>query len=200
MDYDISKLEEYGVDTEVGLEYTGGYNKYISALQRFYKSYESNRAKLDETLSSGNITDFTIYVHALKSNARMIGAVELSSMFEELELAGRDGNSEAITKAAPDTIERYKRLIEQLRPIGEAKKVTAADEISAEEARETAGKLLEALDDFDDELSLKLATKLKGYPFRITQRDMLEQAVNNIEDFLYDEAAEIIRDISETIE
>ena len=111
MDYDISKLEEYGVDTEVGLEYTGGYNKYISALQRFYKSYESNRAKLDETLSSGNITDFTIYVHALKSNARMIGAVELSSMFEELELAGRDGNSEAITKAAPDTIERYRRLI-----------------------------------------------------------------------------------------
>ena len=58
----------------------------------------------------------------------------------------------------------------------------------------------QALDDFDDELSLELAKKLLGYPFRITQRDKLNEAIALIEDFMYDEAADIIRDIEPTIE
>ena len=73
--------------------------------------------------------------------------------------------------------------------------VKPADEISAEEALTTANKLLAALDDFDDELSKELALKLTGYPFRITQKELLTQAIGYINDFLYDEAAEKIREI-----
>ena len=73
-------------------------------------------------------------------------------------------------------------------------------EISGEEARQTADKLLAALDDFDDEEAKRLAKILSGYPFRMTQADKLKEAVSFIEDFMYDEAADIIRQIVSTIE
>ena len=39
-----------------------------------------------------------------------------------------------------------------------------------------------------------------GYPFRMTQADKLREAVALIEDFMYEEAAEIIRQIAPAIE
>ena len=76
----------------------------------------------------------------------------------------------------------------------------AADEISADVAKDTADKLLVALDDFDDELSKELAKKLSGYPFRITQKEKLKEAIAYIEDFMYDEAIDVIREIYSAIE
>ena len=73
-------------------------------------------------------------------------------------------------------------------------------ELSADEAKKTAEALLNALDDFDDELSLELAGKLSNYPFRITQKQRLREATDNIQDFLYDEAAELIREIVPSID
>ena len=74
-----------------------------------------------------------------------------------------------------------------------------ADATSAE-AKETASKLLEALDDFDDDLSMELAEKLTGYPFRMTQKGKLKEAVGLIGEFMYDEAAELIKEIMPAIE
>jgi hypothetical protein len=99
-----------------------------------------------------------------------------------------------------DTLKNYEELIKKLSPIGQMDKVSAAGEISAEVAKATADELLVALDDFDDELSKKLAAKLSGYPFRITQRDRLQDAIGLIDDFMYDEAAEIIKEIYPSIE
>ena len=130
----------------------------------------------------------------------MIGASALGGVFEELELAAKEGKAEFVGSRTKDAMELYGRVIEAIRPFGEMEKVTAGDEISAEEARETAGKLLEALDDFDDELSAALAAKLEGYPFRITQRQKLKEAAGYISDFSYDEAAELIKEIIPAIE
>ena len=45
-----------------------------------------------------------------------------------------------------------------------------------------------------------LAEKLSGYPFRITQKEKLKTAMAYIEDFMYDEAADLIREIYSEIE
>ena len=98
------------------------------------------------------------------------------------------------------TLKAYEDLVKQLSPIGEMEKVTAAGEISGEEARETARLLLAALDDFDDEASLSLVKKLSGYPFRLTQKELLKKAEGLIGDFLYDDAAAVIQELSGAIE
>ena len=87
-----------------------------------------------------------------------------------------------------------------LRPIGEADIEMPASEITGEEALLLSKELLEALDDYDEEKSAELAKKLLGYPFRLRQQGELNQAIKLISDFCYDDAAEIIKEISGTIE
>ena len=199
-DFDLNTVSGYGLDVETGLSFTGGRDRYLSALQRYYKSYPANREKIESALAASDIENYTILVHALKSNSKMIGATDLGTLFEELELAGKAGDTDKINALTPEVLAKYASLREQLTPVGEMEQVQAAGEISGDEAKETAAKLLEALDDFDDELSAKLAAKLSGYPFRITQKTKLKEAADYISDFMYDEAAEIIREIMPAIE
>lgn len=200
MEFDFSVLEENGISVTEGISYTGGSEKYVSALQRYFRRYESNKKALEDFLSAGDMENYSIKVHSLKSNSRMIGASALGDAFEELELAAKEGNAGLVNSKSPLALDLYARVIDAIRPFGEMEKVTASDEITAEEAKETAEKLLEALDDFDDDLSAELAAKLGGYPFRITQRQKLKEAAGLIGDFMYDEAAELIKEIIPAIE
>ncbi len=200
MGMDILWMKEAGLDTEAGIGYTGSEEKYVSAVQRFYRNYEKNRAKVEEAFNSKDNESLKITVHALKSNAKMIGANTLSGCFESLEAAAGSNDTDVIKSLTPVVMRDYKLLIEKLDPVSKLGEVHAADEISAQTALKTVGELLEALDDFDDDLSKQLATKLAGYPFRMTQADKLKEAIAYIDDFMYDEAAQLIREIGQTIE
>lgn len=200
MDDQFERLEAQGIAVAEGLDYTGGPDRYAAALQRYFHNYEANRAAVEDALSAGELETYTIKVHALKSNSKMIGASALGKAFEELELAGKRGDAAFVSEHTAAALSQYAELIELLRPIGEAAAVRAPGEIGAAEARETAEKLLEALDNFDDELSAELAEKLAGYPFRPTQKEKLREAAELIGSFMYDEAAALIREIVPAIE
>ncbi len=200
MEYDFSWLGGLGIDPETGIAYTGGKDRYLSALQRFYGGYEANRAKVEEFFQQKDIENYMIKVHALKSNAKMIGAASLSAGFERLESAARDGDTDVIEEETGTVLDRYAALVEGLTPIGTMEKVNAAGEISVEEAREIVRVLLAALDDFDDETAASLVKKLSGYPFRLTQKELCKKAETLIGDFLYEEAAAVIQELSGAIE
>ena len=200
MGTDLTWLDEAGLDTKTGISYTGGEDKYVSAIARFYRNYEKNRARICGYLASGDYENYMITVHALKSNARMIGAENLSVLFEKLETAARNNETGLIEEENAAALKQYDDLIQKLSPIVGMGDVRPADEITAGIAKETAEKLLAALDGFDDEEAKKQAQILSGYPFRMTQAAKLKEAVSRIEDFMYDEAADIIRQIVPTIE
>ena len=200
MEFDLNALTELGVDTKTGMEYTGGKEKYLSALQRFYKTSENNRRKVWEFLTAGDMENLSIAVHALKSNAKMLGAADLAEGFEKLELASRENDRELVSASIDGTMAGYEKLLEVIKPLGEMETFKAPGEISAEEAKKTADALLDALDEFDDELAKALVRKLSGYPFRITQKGKLREAEDQINDFMYEEAADLIREILPAIE
>ena len=200
MALDITFLEDYGIDTRLGMEYTGSEEKYISAVQRYYKNYQANKEKVEDYLVRDDIDNYTILVHALKSNSLMIGAKELSEDFKMLEMAGNNDDIATIKAKTGDTLEKYGNLIKVIEPIGKADIKPPADEISGDEAKKVADELLLALDDFNDELSSKLISKLSGYPFRLTQKEKLSKAASFIENFDYDPAVEIIKEIYDSIE
>ncbi len=195
MEADLAKLEEYGLSTSAGLAFTGSSEKYKAAIQRYLKGHDANRKDIAELAETGDIENYRIKVHALKSNSRMIGASELAQKIEALEKAASDGDTAFINEQTASALEDYDRLVEFLAPVGQLGEVHPVDEINAEEARRISDELLTALDDFDDDLSKELAKKLSGYPFRITQKEKLREAIRYIEDFLYDDAAELIKEI-----
>ncbi len=200
MEIDLGFLEDNEVDVKSGIEYTGGKEKYLSALKRYYQNYEDNREKLEKLWADRDMENYTIQVHALKSNSRMVGANDLADAFEGLEAAAGEGNASFIDENFVMTIEKYSQFAELIKPIGEADIEKPAGEISGEEARELSKELLDTLDEYDDEKSLELAKKLCGYPFRLRQREQMNEAVKLITEFRYDDAADIVREITGSIE
>ncbi len=200
MEFDLTFLQNAGIDTKLGIEYTGGRDKYLSSLKRFYAAYENNCSMLQKFQNAGEIENYKILVHALKSNSKMVGALELSASFEALEQAAEEGNTDYINENGEKILLKYGEFAELIKPIGEADIEKPADEIDGERALELVKELLEALDDFDDEKSMKLAKELSGYPFRLTQKESLNRAIKLISDFNYDDAAGIIEEISKSIQ
>lgn len=200
MDFNLDNISALGIDLKTGIEYTGGNDKYISALQRYFKSSENNKKKIKDYLETSDLDNLAITVHALKSNSKMIGALSLASKFEVLEIASKNKDVETIKNNIQPTLDEYEVLLDVLKPLGESESFKAPGELTGEEAKEVAAKLLEALDDFDDDKASELINKLAGYPFRITQKNKLKEAADNIGDFMYDEAAELIREILPAIE
>ncbi len=200
MGFSMEQVLALGIDLKAGLDYTGGNEKYISALQRYFKSSANNKTKIKEYLRTDDLDNLAITVHALKSNSKMIGAISLASKFETLEIASKNKDIESIKANIKPALEEYEALLEVLKPLGEVAEYKAPGEISGEEARKVADELLEALDDFDDEKSSELIKKLAGYPFRITQKNKLKEAADYIGEFMYDEAADLVRGIISAIE
>ena len=117
-----------------------------------------------------------------------------------MEIASKNKDIEAVKRTIKPALEEYAILLEALKPLGDVPSYKAEGEIGGAEAREVADKLLLALDDFDDEQSTELVRKLSGYPFRITQKEKLKEAMDKISDFCYEEASDLIREIIPAIE
>ena len=63
---------------------------------------DSKSAKIEQFLEENMLRDFTIEVHALKNNARMIGAMELSQLFYKMEQLGNEEKKQTREKKKSD--------------------------------------------------------------------------------------------------
>lgn len=196
---DFSYLEEKGIDVKSGIAFCSDENRYLSMLQRFYKMYDKNRRKLLVPSEDGNTDGFTIAVHALKGNSRMIGADSFANLAEEFEEMGKAGKIEEITERLPELMDSYMVLMEIIKPFGEMKPVHIPGEMSEYEACEIGDRLLQALDDYDGDLASKLLTELLKYPFRITLKRRLKEAGENIEAYMFEEAYATVRNALDSI-
>ncbi len=137
-----------GINVFDGIRNSGGKELFESLLGDFYTLIDMKASKIEKCLSDGLIRDFTVEVHALKSTARMIGALELSDMFRELEEYGHSEDVSAINGKIAEVMERYRRYKEYLKPFAKANE-SAKDEVPASKIRETLADMKDAVDNFD---------------------------------------------------
>ncbi|MBQ5431523.1 MAG: response regulator [Lachnospiraceae bacterium] len=93
-------LEMEGLSLEDGIRNNGSVKTYMEVLKTYYKGLSGQLDKIEELFEAGNIKDYTIKVHALKSSSRIIGALEVADLAEALEKAG---DEEYIAKIIQDT-------------------------------------------------------------------------------------------------
>ncbi len=91
--YDKEKLSAAGIGVSVGLDYSGNDEElYAEILGEFAASCGDKIKALDELLEKEDWKTYEIKVHALKSNARMIGAEALAVRALKLEEAAKNGD------------------------------------------------------------------------------------------------------------
>ncbi|MCR5289079.1 MAG: Hpt domain-containing protein [Treponema sp.] len=111
---DISKIE--GIDYHAGVRNCAGLDTFKEALAEFYRRLDENYTKIQKTLEQSDWKNFRIYVHSLKSSARLIGALGLSDLAMRLEHAADTEDVSVIHELTPELLSLYKSYQEKLLP------------------------------------------------------------------------------------
>ncbi len=199
-DMNFNDLKKAGFNTEEGMTYTGSSEKYLAALQRFYKRADKTRDSINEGSANENYEEMTTIVHALKSNARTIGADTLASIAEQMERYGKSEEYYEMESLKEVLLDELGSVVECIRPYGEMEEVHPSSEISAEEAERIGNELIEAIEGFEDDKAINLIDELMRYPFRFTLINVLKNAREDVREFEYNEALLKIRRVISQIE
>ena len=129
---------------------------------------------MENCLNEGLIREYTIEVHALKSMARMIGALELSEQFYQMEMLGNAGETELIKKRTPDILSLYRSYKEVLKDhikSGAEEKTI----VSYEQVEKTLMRLHDAMDSFDLDEADEAMKELESYDLPNDIKAMVEK-------------------------
>jgi signal transduction histidine kinase/CheY-like chemotaxis protein/HPt (histidine-containing phosphotransfer) domain-containing protein len=89
-------LNQNLIDIKTGISNNGGENDYLEMLKIFYNYADSNLEELNSYFNVEDFSNYTVKVHALKSSARIIGAIMLGNDAQRLEDAGKAQNYDQI--------------------------------------------------------------------------------------------------------
>jgi CheY-like chemotaxis protein len=99
-----------GIDSTQGMAYCGTVQIYRSTLILFRDQIDAKAKRMEEFRQAGNLPDYIVEVHSLKSAARWIGAAALGDLAESLEMAARAGNKTQVDRDTPTLLEQYRAL------------------------------------------------------------------------------------------
>ena len=107
----LNALRAAGVDPSEGLQYTNNDEAfYRTLLNEYAVSYQEKSEKIKETFSKEDWKEYGVYVHALKSTSKMIGAMELSELAAKLEAAANNSDIDTIKGKQDLMMKRYEAV------------------------------------------------------------------------------------------
>ncbi len=103
-----------GIDPGTAIKNSGSEAAFRSVLQMFYESYGARSEELEDYFAASDWKNYTIKVHALKSSARLVGALDLSEEAFALEKAGKGSDIDYIIANHPQLMTEYRILVDGL--------------------------------------------------------------------------------------
>ncbi len=102
------------INLKVGLERSGSEEVYRMLLRSFSKQIDRKTQEFERLYAEGDIRNYTIRIHGLKSTARLIGAESLGEKAEALEKAAMDNDIDAIEAQHGAFLAEYAKLRDPL--------------------------------------------------------------------------------------
>lgn len=196
-----------GLQAETGLECCGGDEAtYCMILNTFYKEGQGKTDQIEGQLSAGDITNFTINVHAVKSASASIGGLQTSEAYKELEMAGKDQDIEFINSHIERAVILFNDLLKDvevyLREHNSFEERQETDLSGLEQEELSAGDLelfIQYADEFETSLLEELCEKLAGRNFGEKINPYIAEMLTAVEDFDYDIALEKAKELLEEL-
>ena len=108
---DIKFLEKNGVDINKSLELFGDSNTYNETIGEFLVGIHTKINQLIKCMNGKDLTNYAIYVHSMKSDARYFGFTKLADMAYEHELKSKDGDFSYVSTHINDLINETNKTI-----------------------------------------------------------------------------------------
>jgi len=190
---DLNTATIADLDTQGARQLLGNDKLYLNILKKFYESIPTKAKAIKGFFDEQNIHAYTIAVHALKSEARQIGATELSSMAAELEKAGNENDTRIIREKTVYMMKKYLSYLQDLKPFFGEDEATSAQKEKID--NDTLGGLFEklaaALDELDMDGMEEVSAKLDEYGYEGEEADICKELKEAISEMDMDACEEL---------
>jgi CheY-like chemotaxis protein len=122
------------------------------ALRDFYNALDPHAGRLDALFREGNVPEYRVLVHGMKSAAATVGIIPLAGMAKILEYAARDGDWETVSRLHEVFLREWRCYQENLRAVpgvAEEPDESAALDFNPEAVKSLLSDVAEAMDEFD---------------------------------------------------
>lgn len=183
------ELKIEGLDTVEGIRNCGSETLFLNLLGDFYKLIDEKCAKVEEYLTTEQIRSYTIEVHGLKNTARMVGAMELSELFYQMECLGNAGEYEEIRQRTPQVLALFRSYKPILKPFAAEK--GELTKVSIDEIKHALKRLHDAVDVFDLDEADAAMNELLGYEVPLRMRESVERLSALVADVAMEEVLKL---------
>lgn len=167
------------IDEEEGISACGSEEVYSRVLKEFLALAQKNIEEMRTLFSQRDLENLTIKVHALKSSARLAGALSLSGEAARLEEEGNRQNWDGVAAGIDKLLEHYEKTAAAIRA-GIGEDTQDKPEASAQEFIEGMLAVREFNDAFDyDSIDVVMDT-LDGYAIPDVIKDDYDKLKNAI--------------------
>ncbi|MBP3205452.1 MAG: PocR ligand-binding domain-containing protein [Lachnospiraceae bacterium] len=182
------------LDTASARQLLGNDKLYLNILKKFYESIGNKAMAIKKFYDDQDIHAYTIAVHALKSEARQIGAKELSDMAAELEKAGNANDMRIIREKTAHVLKKYLMYQQDLRPFfgGEDENAESKPALDDATLKEQFEKLAVAVDELDMDGMEEVSDKLKEFGYKGEEEKLCKELLEAISEMDVDACVEIM--------
>lgn len=193
----ISKLRNsvFTINVDDGIRAAGSEKVYNVAISEFYITLDQTINEIKTLFDSKDIEMYVIKVHALKSTARLIGAMELSEMAKELEFAGKDGKIDVIEANTDTLLDELRILKQKLSSCFESDEKKDLPMISDALLKEAVDVMTEGAECFDYDMIETVMQQLAGYSVPDSFVDTLNELKVLMANVAFEEIKSLLKSI-----
>ena len=185
------------LDLSVGIKNSGSVDAYLPLLKIFYESLDEKSDEIEGFYAAENWQDYTIKVHALKSSARIIGAVSFGEEAQLLENAGKSGDLDYIHEHHTGFMEKCRSFKAPLAEVfaaaqEEDKQVEDKPEADADLLAAVYEEIRTAAEDMDCDRLEDIFTEMEEYSMPAQEKEKWKQLKSAAEQFAYDKIVELL--------
>lgn len=115
MGKDDNMLEANGVDVQAALELLGDMETYNETVEDFLTESESRIPKIEEYKNIGDMPNYAILVHAMKSDSKYLGFTKLAELSYNHEMASKANDVDYVNNNYAELMEEANRIINLLK-------------------------------------------------------------------------------------
>ncbi len=154
-----------GIDYKEAVKNCGSVEVLADVVKEFAISILSKADNIEKFAAGKDFRNYTVAVHALKSSARLIGALKLSGDAAYLEQCGNDENEAEIEEKTPHLLSLYRSYREKLAPVAGDTMSADSDlpEIPSDELLQAFSDMKELLEAYDFDTADGIMKMLSEY-------------------------------------
>ncbi len=175
-----------GIVTDDALRYAGGdQEEYLHNLKLYLEEYDEKKQKLEEFFSQGDLENYQILAHSVKSTSRLIGANDLSELARMMEEASAARDMECVRSGHAQFMERFAYqsncIADTIAELGMDDSQVELVAVSPEELHVFCEKLKGSLAEFDMEEIQNQVAHLQTLDVLKDIKEAMQTAVNNFD-------------------